>query len=319
MKVGALGEFGLIERIARIARSHHGDWVVRGIGDDAAVLRPRAGQDLVLTTDAMVEGVHFRWRTSRPIVVGRRLLAANLSDLAATGARPRGCLLSIQTPVSLPVERLLGVVRGLAQDGARLGCPLIGGNVARAEQTSFSLSVAGSVRRGRALSRGRARVGDRLFVTGTLGRSALELARAERRHVPIRRVPEPRLEAGRALTELATTGACIDVSDGLLADLRHVLEASEVGADLDLARVPRPRGFAAACVSLGQDPTRLLLAGGEDYELLFSMRPACPTPSALTRRLKAPVSELGVLTPRGLRIRTASGWLRPRRGGWRHF
>jgi thiamine-monophosphate kinase len=287
--------------------------------DDAAVLRPRAGQDLVLTTDAMVEGVHFRWRTSRPIVLGRRLLAANLSDLAATGARPRGCLLSIQTPVSLPVERLLGVVRGLAQDGARLGCPLIGGNVARAEQTSFSLSVAGSVRRGRALSRGRARVGDRLFVTGTLGRSALELARAERRHVPIRRVPEPRLEAGRALTELATTGACIDVSDGLLADLRHLLEASEVGADLDLARVPRPRGFAAACVSLGQDPTRLLLAGGEDYELLFSMRPTCPTPVALTRRLKAPVSELGAVTPRGLRIRTASGWLRPRRGGWRHF
>jgi thiamine-monophosphate kinase len=319
VRVGALGEFGLIERIARIARRHQGEWVVRGIGEDAAVLRPRAGQDLVLTTDAMVEGVHFRWRTLRPTVVGRRLLAANLSDLAATGARPRGCLLSIQTPVSLPVESLLGVVRGLARDGSRLGCPLIGGNVARAEQTSFSLTVAGSVRRGRALSRGRARVGDRLFVTGTLGRSALDLVRAERRHVPIRRVPEPRLEAGRALTELATTGACIDVSDGLLADLRHVLEASEVGADLDLARVPRPQGFAAACASLGQDPTRLLLDGGEDYELLFSMRPSAPTASALTRRLKAPVSELGFVTPRGLRVRTASGWLKPGRGGWRHF
>jgi thiamine-monophosphate kinase len=162
-------------------------------------------------------------------------------------------------------------------------------------------------------------VGDRLLVTGTLGRSALELARAERRRVPIRRVPEPRLDAGRALTELATTGACIDVSDGLLADLRHVLEASGVGADLDLARVPRPRGFGAACVSLGQDPTRLLLAGGEDYELLFTMRPAGPAVAALTRRLKAPVSELGFVTPRGLRVRTASGWLRPRRGGWRHF
>jgi len=267
----------------------------------------------------MVEGVHFRWRTSSPSVVGRRLLAANLSDLAATGARPRGCLLSIQTPVSLSVERLLGVVRGLAKDGSRLSCPLIGGNVSRADQTSFSLTLTGSVRRGRALSRGRARAGDRLFVTGTLGRSALELARAERRRVPIRRVPEPRLEAGRALAELTTTGGCIDVSDGLLADLRHLLEASEVGADLDLARVPRPRGFAAACVSLGQDPTRLLLAGGEDYELLFTMRPTGPALEALARRLKAPVSELGFITPRGLRVRTASGWLQPRRGGWRHF
>jgi thiamine-monophosphate kinase len=319
MRVGALGEFGLIDRIARIARDHRGSWVVRGIGEDAAVLRPRPGQDLVLTTDGMVEGVHFRWRTMRPAVVGRRLLAANLSDLAATGARPRGCLLSIQTPVSLPVERLLGMVRGLAQDGARLGCPLVGGNVARAEEASFSLTVAGSVRRGRALSRARARVGDRLYVTGTLGRSALELARAERSRTPIRRVPEPRLDAGHALTQLSTTGACIDVSDGLLADLRHVLEASRVGADLDLGGVPRPRGFAPACVSLGQDPTRLLLAGGEDYELLFSMRPSAPGLAALSRRLKAPVSELGVVTPRGLRVRTASGWLRPKRGGWRHF
>jgi thiamine-monophosphate kinase len=318
MRVGALGEFPLIERIARIAGRPSGAWV-RGIGEDAAILRPRAGQDLVLSTDAMVEGVHFRWRTWRPVVVGRRLLVANLSDLAATGAQPRGCLLSIQTPVSLPVDRLLGVVRGLAQQGSRLGCPLVGGNVARADQASFSLTVAGSVRRGHALSRSRARAGDRLFVTGTLGRSALELARSEKSRAPVRRVPEPRLEAGRALTELATTGACIDVSDGLLADLRHVLEASGVGADLDLARVPRPRGFATACLALGQDPTRLLLAGGEDYELLFSMRPTAPSPTALSRRLKAPVSELGVVTPGGLRLRTASGWLRPKRGGWRHF
>lgn len=319
MRVAALGEFGLIERIARIAGRHAGGWVVRGIGDDAALLRPRTGEDLALSTDAMVEGVHFRWRTARPGVVGRRLLAANLSDLAATGARPRGCLLAIQSSADEPAERLLGVVRGLARDAARLGCPLVGGNVARAEQTSFSLTVLGSVRRGRALSRSRARVGDRLFVTGSLGRSGLELARAERRRIPIRRVPEPRLEAGRALARMAGAGACIDVSDGLLADLRHVLEASGVGADLDLARVPRPRGFAAACAALALDPTRLLLAGGEDYELLFTLRPPVPATPTLARRLRAPVSELGVITPRGLRVRTASGWLRPGRGGWQHF
>ncbi|MEN8180904.1 MAG: thiamine-phosphate kinase [Myxococcota bacterium] len=321
MRVRDVGEFGLIERIARLAQPGEAAarWVARGIGEDAAILRARAGEDLVLTTDAMVEDVHFRWRSMPPRVLGRRLLAASLSDLAATGARARGCLLSVQVPPALPVARLLGAVRGLVDDGRRLGCPLVGGNVARADRTSFSVTAAGSVASRRALSRSRARSGDRILVTGVLGRSALERARAERRRGRIRSVPESRIAAGRALGGLASVGACIDVSDGLLADLGHVLTASGVGADLDLGRVPRPRGFPQACLELGLDPARLLLAGGEDYELLFTLRPRGPSGVTLARRLGAPVAQVGVVTPRGLRVRTASGWLQPRTSGWRHF
>jgi thiamine-monophosphate kinase len=319
-RVRDLGEFGLVGRIERIARPGARGPVALGIGDDAAVLRLPPGRDLVLTTDALVEDVHFRWRSETPGRLGARLLAVNLSDLAAMGARPAACLLSAQLPPDLPAARLLGVVRGLAAAGARSGCPLVGGNLARARETSLALLVLGAVERGRALRRGAARAGDRIFVTGSLGGAALALARLERGGRSPRPVPIPRLRAGQALARLPGAGACIDVSDGLLADLGHLLRASGVGAEIDLGRVPRPRGFEAACRRLGLDPGRLLLAGGEDYELLFTVRPGAPGAALLRRRLGVAVSEIGVVTRRGLRVRGGPRPIRPGTpGGWRHF
>jgi thiamine-monophosphate kinase len=310
-----LGEFSLIDRILRAAAKLPSPAsVVVGPGDDAAVLRPAPGEDVVVTTDAMVEGVHFRWRTDAPRAVGRRALVANLSDLAAMGARPLGFVVALAAPPNLPVRSVDGLVAGLLREAAAHGCPLVGGNLSAARETSLAITAVGAVARGRALSRAGARAGDRICVTGTLGGAALDRARAEHGRRRTRHLPEPRLAAGRALTRLRGVGGVIDVSDGLDADLAHLLEGRGLSAEIDPARLPVPRGFAAACARLRLDPDRLARTGGEDYELLFTLRKAALRGARLSRRLGVPVTEIG-------RIRAG----RPRRGrlaspgGWRHF
>ena len=312
MRLRDVGELGLIARIERLAREQpRSRSVVLGIGDDAALLRARAGEDVVVTTDALVEGVHFRLDQETARVAGRRALAANLSDLAAMGARPLGFVLALAAPPSASLAAVLGIVRGMLDLGRRFACPLVGGNVTRARELSLSICAVGAVARGRALRRDRARPGDRIFVTGTLGGAALERARGR-----VRRTPEPRLGAGRALARLRGVGACIDVSDGLTSDLAHVCRASGVRARIDSARVPTPRGFAAACARARRDPLALALAGGEDYELLFTLRPGAAGERALARRLGVPVAEIGV-TEAGL---PGIAGLPPGIGaGFRHF
>ena len=314
MRLRDVGEFGLIERIERaVRRSGRARGVVLGIGDDAALLRLRAGDDLAVSTDALVEDVHFRFASETARSIGRRALAASLSDLAAMGARPLAVVAALAAPPTLPLAHAEGIVRGIVDGARRWDAPLVGGNVARAKQTSLTLTVLGAVRRGRALTRAGARPGDRIFVTGTLGGAALAVARAAR-GARVRIAPEPRLAAGLALARLLGVGACIDVSDGLVADLGHLLRASRVGAQIDPARVPRPAGFAAACRRAGADPERLALAGGEDYELLFTLRSRL-APAALQRRLGVRVAEIGAITRvRGLRGLPAAG-----QTGWTHF
>ncbi len=310
MRLRELGEFGLIARIERAARRHRrGPTVVLGIGDDAALLRPRAGEDVALSTDALVEGVHFRFRTESARHVGRRALAAALSDLAAMGARPLGFTFALAAPPDLPARAAQGVVAGLLFEAARHACPLVGGNVSRARETSLTLAVVGAVARGRALTRAGARAGDRLVVTGVLGAMALAVARAERGQGPLRRVPVPRLRAGRALARLPGIGGCIDVSDGLEADAHHLLAGTDLAPEIDAARLPRPRGFGAACARLGLDPGQLALAGGEDYELLFTVRHNGPSAALLARRLGVAVSDVGrVVQSSRARARSPAGF-----------
>lgn len=313
MRLRDVGEFGFIERIRRATARLPARGVVLGVGDDAAILRPRAGEDVVVTTDALVEDVHFRWSSASPRTVGRRALVASLSDLAAMGARPLGCVVSLVAPAELGVRVADGLVAGLLQEARAHACPLVGGNLSRGGETSLATTALGAVARGRALTRAGARVGDRILVTGSLGASALELARAERGQGQVRRVATPRLQAGRALGRLPGVGACIDVSDGLEADLAHLLEAGAgaLGARLEPDRLPLPRGFRGACRALGLDPVALALQGGEDYELLFSVRPGAASEKQLGRRLGVPVTEIGRIVPR------ARGTSSPR--GWKHF
>ena len=176
------------------------------------------------------------------------------------------------------------------------------------------IHVYGAVPRGRALRRDALRSGDRLFVTGALGAAGLARAMAEQTGRPMRQLPTARLAAGRALLGLAGRGACIDLSDGLLTDLGHLLHGRGLGAELQAERLPLPRGFARGCHALGVDPLKLALSGGEDYELLFSLRPGAArklTHARLERRLGAPVSEIGtVFRGKGIRgVPSASSFL----------
>ncbi len=305
-----LGEFGLIERIARLAGGVRSRDVALGIGDDAAVLRLAPAEELVVTTDAAVAGVHFRFDQETPRTAGRRAAVACLSDLAAMGARPLGLLLALALPPSRSATSTLGLVRGVVYEARRAGAPLVGGNVTRSRDVSLTLTALGAVRRGRALRRDRGRAGDRLFVTGALGRSALERARGR-----VRAVGVPRIAAGRRLAGLAGVGACIDLSDGLAADLLQLCRASRLAARLEVARLPLPAGFAAACARVALDPLPAALAGGEDYELLFSTRPRGPSAAALTRRLGVRVTEIGRLEAG----RPAVRGVPPGALGWRHF
>lgn len=304
-RLSDLGERDLIDRIARAAGPPGTREVVLGMGDDAAILRARAAEDWVVSTDVAVEDVHFRWSIQTPRHVGRRALLANLSDLAAMGARPLGFVLALSAPPSLSLARFDGLISGLLTEARTHGCPLVGGNLSRGRQTTLCISVFGAVARGAALRRDALRVRDRLYVTGTLGGSALALARSKRTGSRLKRLPVPRLEAGRALARLdGGKGACIDLSDGLIPDLQNLLRASGVGAALELARVPLPRGFSAACARQGLDARQLSLAGGEDYELLFSLRTQTArrlSAEALSTRLGVPVTEIGHVTrERGL-------------------
>ncbi|MCH2170651.1 thiamine-phosphate kinase [Myxococcota bacterium] len=313
MKLRDLGEQGLIERVRRAAQraaAGSAPAVVLGIGDDAAILRPRSGEEVVVSTDAFVENVHFRWRTQSARCAGRRALVASLSDLAAMGARPLGFTWALAAPADLAVKHLDGLTSGLLFEAARHGCPLVGGNVSRAGETSLTFTVIGAVVRGRALRRGRARDGDGLYVTGTLGGAALDVRRAEAGLGRVRHVATPRLEAGRALARLRGMGACLDLSDGLTRDAAHLLEGTQLRASIDADAIPRPPGFEARCGRAGLDARALLLDGGEDYELLFSLRPGAPSEAVLGRRLGVRVTRIG---------RVVGGRPAASTGGFEHF
>jgi thiamine-monophosphate kinase len=281
---------------------------VIGVGDDAAVLRAPRGEDLVVTVDAVVEGVHFDHRFLAEDV-GWKALAVNLSDLAAMGARPLWALCALATPPGESAARLAGVGRGLGACARAHGVALAGGNVTRARELALTVTAIGAVRRGRALARAGARPGDALLVSGTLGDAALgrrpgaapALVRRQRR-------PTPRLALGRALAGLADAG--LDVSDGLLQDLGHLCDASRVGATVLLDALPLSPAYRRA-VEAGPDarPFDAALGGGEDYELLVAVPPGrVGRARAASRKLGVPLTVVGeATTERGVRVLDAGG------------
>ena len=263
------GEFEIIRRhFTRPARTAE-----LGVGDDAAVVRPRSGRALAVTTDMLLEGRHF-FRGAGAESLGHKALAVNLSDLAAMGADPRWALLSIAMP-NADERWLAAFSRGFFRLARRFGTELIGGDTTRGP-LAISITAIGEVPRGRALRRNAARVGDDVWLSGETGEAALGLAHLQgrvglsrrARKACLRRLhaPEPRVRLGRALRGLARSA--IDVSDGLLADLGHIAEASRVAAELRWEDLPRARAVAeCANAALARD---CLLAGGDDYELVFT-------------------------------------------------
>ena len=286
-----LGEFELIAKyFAPLARKLPGAF---GLKDDAAVFEPRPGHDIVLTTDAIVSGVHF-FADDPAATIAQKALRVNISDLAAKGATPRVYLLTFAMTSAIDEPWLKSFAAGLKRDQRRFGITLVGGDtVATPGSLTISITAIGEVPRGKMLTRGGARAGDDIWVTGTIGDAALGLkvARGDdlglndklRAAVLTRfRIPEPRFKLGVGLVGAAH--ACLDVSDGLVADLGHMSDVSGVGIEFQAGTVPLS---AAASSALAARRTTLseLLTGGDDYEL------AVAAPAAVRKQLLALASQ----------------------------
>ena len=269
-------EFELIQRyFSRIGKPRTD--VALGIGDDAALLNPPAGQQLVIATDTLVQGVHFPTNTL-PYYIGWKALAVNLSDLAAMGAEPAWFTLALTLPESSDAW-LTEFSRGLFDLADQYGLSLVGGDTTRGPLT-VTVQIAGYVPTGQALLRAGAGPGDRIFVTGSLGDATLALQLlTDQLPVPAQNYPgllkrlnqpQPRIEEGRALRGIAS--CAIDISDGLLADLQHMLDASDIGAEIYLPQIPYSTQ-ARQLLSRYPDIRNSLLSGGDDYELCFCVAP----------------------------------------------
>ncbi len=272
------GEF---ETIARYFAPLAADPAALGLIDDAAILTPPAGRQLVLTADAMISGVHFL-PDDPPDTVGRKLLRVNLSDLAAMGAVPLGYLLTCAWPKGWEEAWIAAFAEGLAADQAAFGITLLGGDTTSGPgPMSLSLTAVGSIAPGKALRRSGARDGDLVMVSGTIGDGALGLLARRGRLAALPqatqealtqryRLPEPRLALGKALSDRGLATACLDISDGLIADLGHIAKASGVGAVVEAARLPLSPAVQDV-VAEDLDAISLVLSGGDDYELCFTV------------------------------------------------
>jgi thiamine-monophosphate kinase len=321
------GEFALIaELFAPLATSRH----AFGLKDDAATLPRRAGQDIVVTTDAIVSGVHFL-EADAPDTIAKKALRVNLSDLAAKGAAPAGYLMALSLPPGIEMKWLRLFARGLADDQKLFGVSLFGGDTTSAPDTlTVVITAFGHVPRGQMIRRSGAKAGDLVFVTGSIGDGggglAVEqgdgkwLARSMRDHLLHRfRVPQPRTKIGPLLRGVAS--AALDVSDGLIADLGHIAETSKVRIVVDAAAVPRS-GALHALWGDGNDAVVRALTSGDDYEIAFS------APPRAEKKIMAAAAKSGVTVSRIGHVEKGEGViLRDVRGkrlavpvaGWTHF
>jgi thiamine-monophosphate kinase len=328
--VSSLGERALIARLtARLAMP---PWVVVGPGDDAAVIEPERGALDVVTTDAQVEGIHFDRRFVPPDAIGHRALAVNLSDLAAMGAQPRAALLSLALPDETLVSELDAMLDGLLALAAVHRTVLIGGNITRTTgPLVLDVTAMGTVKRRRVLTRAGARPGDEVYVTGTLGDAAVGLrwlrdGRADTRrdmHPCEARYlrPEPRVRAGVVVGRNRAASSCMDLSDGLADAVRQVAEASGVGMSIDASAIPISEPSRAWHADSGLDALQTALTGGDDYELLFTVRPTQRGRFRAARKLcgDVPVTKIGTVTKDRALIVKCGAQVRPLPQGYEHF
>jgi thiamine-monophosphate kinase len=302
------GEFELIARLSAGIRL--GPRTILGAGDDCAILSRPRGQTL-FTIDSLVENVHFdlRWGTAQAL--GARALAVNLSDIAAMGGRPTACVVNLAVREGIAVRTLELIYAGLRNAARKAATDIVGGNITRARELSITIAMLGEAGRA-AMRRDTARPGDEIFVTGTLGDAALgwrilahklkprgsaKKDRAARKYLVKRFLsPQAQLYPGQRLAALKPAPAAIDVSDGLMQDLGHILERSGVGAEIDASRIPLSPAYRAL---MGGNLVHAL-TGGEDYELIFCARPG-HSESELSRRLRVGVRRIGTIV-RGRRI-----------------
>lgn len=282
-----LGEFGLIDQISGVvAGLAPGEDVLVGPGDDAAVLRVRKGH-VVVSTDVMVEGRHFRRDWADAVDVGHRAAAQNLSDVNAMGGRAQWLTVGLAAPADLSAQWALDFTRGFAEECALVGAGLVGGDLSRADQVVISVTVIGACSVSPVLRSGAA-PGDVVAIHGRQGWAAGGLAvlgrgfRSPRVLVEAYRRPAPPYDAGPAAAEAGAT-SMIDISDGLLAEARHLAEASGVAIDVETAAFEVPEPLVAVGAAIGADPLQFILGGGDDHALLATFPAGAALPQGWSR------------------------------------
>lgn len=322
MRLKHLGERRVISRIRRAFGGRRAG-VHIGIGDDAALVRTPGS--LLLTTDILIEDEDFRLADHPPRLLGRKALNVNLSDIAAMGGRPRYALVGLAVPGRTDESWFRRFMAGFRDAARAAGVALVGGDMSQAEKVMISVTVAGMAKN--PVTRAGARPGDAVFVSGTLGDAAAGLRLLDKGGIRgvVREVrpllkafldPTPRLELGALLARRKLASAMIDISDGLSVDLAHICRESRVGAEVTASRIP----ISAALGHFARDPLLLAVDGGEDFELLFTVRPANV---AAVERLAAKhrLTRIGRVTAgRAVRLVGPGKKKRPlRAGGFEHF
>jgi thiamine-monophosphate kinase len=336
--VADLGEHALIERIRARAPAVPA-WVAVGMGDDAAVLEPARNRAEVVTTDALVEGVHFDRAYVPPSAIGHKALAVNLSDLAAMGAEPRAALLSIVLPGAMSVADFDEMMGGWFALASQYAVALVGGNIARSPgPLVLDATAIGSVKPRRTLTRGGARPGDGIYVSGTVGAAAAgrlarrswaagaesDDARDEGLAACAARFlqPDPRVRLGLLLGRNGVASSCVDLSDGLADAVQQVAAGSQVGAEIDGDAVPVPDAARRWFEDReGLDPLEAAVSGGEDYELLFTVPARRQRALAAVLRLAAglPCTRIGTIIADRRLVVTRQGVRTPLARGFAHF
>jgi thiamine-monophosphate kinase len=330
MKLKDIGEFGFIDRI-RPETLTRPESVIKGIGDDCSVCRATRDRVALLTTDLLVEGVHFQLASVPPHKLGRKSIAVNLSDIAAMGGTPKEALVSIAIPDTVPVETLDSLYQGMKSMAREFEVNLVGGDTtASPSHLVINVAVVGEAREEEVLYRSGAKPKDVVFLTGAVGASAagLDSLLANRSFegqaalLDAHLDPQPHVKAGRIIAGLRVAHSLIDVSDGLAGDLGHICTESKVGAIIEEGKIPTTELFRAYCERFELDPTRLATHVGEDYVLLGTV----PEESA-GKLEKAVVSggceffRIGrIVEEPGVRLHAPDGSTRKiKPSGWNHF
>jgi thiamine-monophosphate kinase len=318
-----MSEFDLIQRyFTRPTPS-----ATLGVGDDAALLHIAEGMELAVSTDMLVSGTHF-FPDADPYMLGHKTLAVNLSDLAAMGATPRWATLAISLPVA-DENWLRRFSEGFFALADEYNVELVGGDTTRGP-LNLSVTIMGEVPRGKALRRSGAQIGDDIWVSGTLGEAALGLANLQGKiQLPENtrifclaalHQPQPRIALGLALRGIANSA--IDISDGLLADLGHILDCSNKAAEVRYDKLPKPSLFASPDEEMHELERRCILSGGDDYELCFTAPFAQRTEvEVLATRLSLPLSRIGsIVSGHGCKVRADNGnVMKIMESGYDHF
>ncbi|MEK7846895.1 MAG: thiamine-phosphate kinase [Nitrospinota bacterium] len=361
MELSQLGEFGLIKQIKDtftppfppLNKGGRGG-VVAGIGDDCAAIKPRKGFLLIATTDALVEGIHFKLKYISPYQLGVKSININLSDIAAMGGIPLYALLSIAVPPSFSVKFMDEFLRGVKQGAQKYKVSVIGGNISSSPPPLLppqvgeekgggffiNITLLGEIEKKYMTLRKGAKAGDKIFVTGCLGDSAAGMdilkssqwsvvsGQRKKKLVNKHLMPIPRLEEGRFLAVKKLATSMIDISDGLASDIRRICEESNVGANIFIKNIPiskELKDFTSSQLKTRNSKLTtsldFALYGGEDYELLFTVRPKKVAKlRTFWKGMKTPLTMIGEITNRGINLVYKNGKTTPlKREGYNHF